>query len=240
MHQVYDQENFYPKLELDLKDSRFLVLIQSPYMTVRRISKLRPILSECIAKGVRVCVFTQKIDRKFCSDEEYEQKNDALELASQRLRSIGAHVNLVNKIHEKLVLVDENVLWEGSLNPLSHRDTSERMIRWESFQMVCNAVLKHNLNKCLACRKSSCDGNVQNLVGSWIRKRRMQLKLSQSELSNMTKISQHTISKIEQGKYDCRLSTASKILKELDLHFRPVPWFMVPVIDGHLNQFLAE
>lgn len=240
MHKVYNHENFYPQLNLDLKEARFLVLIQSPFMSVKRINKLRAILAECVTRGVRVCVFAQKIDRRYLSLEDYEQKRDALELASQRLLSIGVHVNLVKGIHEKLILVDENVLWEGSLNTLSHRDTSERMTRWECLHKVHDAFIEHNLNKCVTCRNFSFEGDIQDVVGSIIYKRRKQLNLSQSELSKMTKFSQHTISKIERGKVDCKLSTVLQLLKVLDLHLQPLPWFMTPVIDSQLHQAFAE
>lgn len=240
MYKVFDHESFYPKLELDLKDSRFLVVIQSPFMTTRRINNLRPILANCIARGVRVCVFAQKIDEQYSKAEGFEQRIDALEFASQRLLSIGVHVNLVKGIHEKLISVDENVLWEGSLNALSHRNTSERMTRWQSRNEVHSAVSKHKLDKCIECRQLSFEGDIKNVVGSLIYRRRLQLNLTQSDLSKMTKISQSTLSKIELGKFDCRLTTTSKLLKVLSLDCRLNPRFMTPVIDGLLNYSLTE
>jgi predicted RNA-binding Zn-ribbon protein involved in translation (DUF1610 family) len=48
------------------------------------------------------------------------------------LRSLGVAVDLRARMHEKIALVDQSVAWHGSLNILSHRDTSESMLRLDS------------------------------------------------------------------------------------------------------------
>jgi hypothetical protein len=53
---------------------------------------------------------------------------DAQELIDS-LRASGCTVELRSRMHEKLAMIDERVLWHGSLNILSHRDTTESMLR---------------------------------------------------------------------------------------------------------------
>jgi len=48
------------------------------------------------------------------------------------LRALGVAVDLRARMHEKVAILDGRVLWHGSLNILSHRDTSESMLRLES------------------------------------------------------------------------------------------------------------
>lgn len=235
MHKIYSHKDFYSKLEFDLRNSRYLVLIQSPFLAVRRINSLRPLLEECVERGVKVCVFTQQIEHRYLSEKEFEQKCSELEHASQRLLSVGVHVNTLRGIHEKLVLIDESVLWEGSLNPLSHSNISERMTRWECHQKVREAAFQHNLDKCSSCLLTSPQGNIQKIVGNFICTRRKQLKITQEELSSMVRICQPDISRIEKGEYDCRVGTVTRILKALQLTLCPLPWYMIPAIDSKLE-----
>lgn len=48
------------------------------------------------------------------------------------LRSIGVVVDERARMHENVAFIDGRTLWHGSLNILSHRDTSESMLRVES------------------------------------------------------------------------------------------------------------
>lgn len=235
MHTVYDHKNFYSKFESDLRNSRFLVLIQSPFMTVRRVNDLRPLFEECVARGVRICIFAQKIDNRFISKVEYEQRCSDLEHASQRLLTVGVHVNTVPKIHEKLVIVDEKIFWEGSLNPLSYRDTSERMTRWECHHKVREAAFRHNLHKCSTCDCSSAIEDFQKDIGLYIWKRRKELNLTQKKLSEIAIVGQSDISRIEKGEYDCRLSRVSKLLAAMNLRCRLLAWYTIPAIDSKLD-----
>lgn len=48
------------------------------------------------------------------------------------LRDLGVAVDLRARMHEKIAILDRRILWHGSLNILSHRDTLESMLRIES------------------------------------------------------------------------------------------------------------
>jgi len=235
MHQVFDHKDFYAQLDSDLRSARFLVIIQSPFMTMRRVNSLKPILADCAARGVRVCVFTQKIDPGFSTQEEYFEKAAVLKKVTDSLFSLGVHVNKVPKIHEKLVTIDESIFWEGSLNPLSYRDTSERMTRWQCSEKVRSVMRKHNLTKCMMCRERLPAGDLKKIFGKILYERRRMLNLSQQEFSELTGLAQSAISRIEKGKYDCRLSTLSKIFSVLQMNCRPIFWYMVSSVDCELN-----
>ncbi len=238
MHQVFNHRNFYREFDRDLQEARFLVIIQSPFMTLKRVKNLNPILADCVARKVRVCVFTQEIDSRFSTAEDYAEKIATLNAVSDKLLSIGIHINKVPKIHEKLVVIDENILWEGSLNPLSYFDTSERMTRWQCSEQVRSALTMHNLTNCSFCLEALLVGNLRFIFGNVIARRRKILNLSQKEFSELTGVSQTTISRIENGEYDCRISRVSKIFEALGLHCRPVPWYMASTLDHDLRNAL--
>lgn len=137
-------------------------------------------------------------------------------------------------------MIDEDIFWEGSLNPLSYRDTSERMTRWQGIEKVRSVIANHRLDNCFACREVSLDEELQNLFGGIMTKRRKMLNLSQLEFSKLTGLSQSTISRLEKGKYNCRLNTISKTLSVLHLYCRPLLWHMLPSVDYELNKSLQS
>lgn len=238
-HQVFDHLDFYEKLDCDLRLARFLVIIQSPFMTLRRVNSLRPILSDCALRGVRVCVFTQKIDQNYLTDEEYFEKVATMKKVTDTLSSIDVHVNEVPKIHEKLVTIDESIFWEGSLNPLSYRDTSERMTRWQCSEKVWSVMIKHDL-RCSVCKEVSLLDDIQVVFGKIIQSRRKMLNLSQKKFAELTGLEQSTISRIERGEYDVQISTISKIFSVLRMSCRPIFWYMVPHLDYEINLSLKR
>ena len=90
---------------------------------------LQPALQAAVQRGVRVYVITKDLrERKSLSDD--------YRYLEQTLRSWGVVVVHKRGMHEKLVFIDDDVLWLGSLNPLSHSDTQEIMERRASPTVV--------------------------------------------------------------------------------------------------------
>jgi hypothetical protein len=96
-HEIFDQDTFTPAFIADLNQAKGLVLLQSPFMTVRRIDELKGAFKNCARRGVRVCVFAQE-PSAWHSDAENRAQ---LEEAKQSLLSLGMHVTLRQNIHEK-------------------------------------------------------------------------------------------------------------------------------------------
>lgn len=240
MHSVFDQDDFFERFNRDIDAAKALVLIQSPFITARRIRQIREVLRQAVTRGVRICVFVQTVDSRFVDPLQYKERREAQDIAAQALVSIGVHVNTRDGIHEKLVTVDDRILWEGSLNPLSYLDTKERMNRWIDGAKVRSAVLKHGLNDCSSCDKEFEKGDLKELFGRLVRKRRKLLGVNQAELSKSTGVSQSTISRIERGEFDFRLSTITCLFDWLGVSCRPVPWHMVPSTDKRILEVLRE
>jgi predicted transcriptional regulator len=68
-----------------------------------------------------------------------------------------------------------------------------------------------------------------------LKKRRLELKLKQSEFGNKLGLPQSHISKIEQGATDPRLSTVTDMARILDQELVLVPREMLPVIKSILS-----
>lgn len=128
---LFSDGNFYPAFQKDLQKCQHEAIIESPFITQRRLATLLPVLRKLKIKGVKVIVNTR--DPLGC-DEEY-MREDATRAIST-LQHMGVQVLFTGKHHRKLAILDRNVLWEGSLNILSQNDSCEIMRRIESTQLA--------------------------------------------------------------------------------------------------------
>ncbi|HEY9785186.1 MAG TPA: helix-turn-helix domain-containing protein [Candidatus Obscuribacterales bacterium] len=237
-HSVFTHEDYYQALVADLKAAGFLFILQSPYLAPRRVEKLKETLYDCSRRGVQCCVFVRRDPE---SDATRDVEKEAFTArAAEILRQTGVHVNFRPYIHEKLVIIDDVIAYDGSLNTLSQRRTSERMTRWKSRLKVREIMDTHKLATCESCMHNNgnlCDDfRKQPDVGAQIRIARLRMGLSQREVARITKIDQAVISKVETGNCAVKLSTLLRLLDELHLGFRIAQQYQLPSIDGFISK----
>lgn len=127
---LFDQNNFFKALELDLKHATKSVLIESPFITERRMSRLLPILERLVERGVKIIVNTKPLHEHDLSF--VEQAEDAI----HQMQDLGVIVLMTVGHHRKIAIIDERILWEGSLNILSQNDSCEFMRRINSIELA--------------------------------------------------------------------------------------------------------
>lgn len=123
---AFTEGTFYPAFARDLARARESILILSPFATGPGSARWADALRVAVARGVRVRVVTRPAEEFGGGGTE-----EVTELV-RGLRQIGVVVDLRARMHEKVAILDGRILWHGSLNILSHRDTSESMLRLES------------------------------------------------------------------------------------------------------------
>ncbi|HPQ82513.1 MAG TPA: hypothetical protein PL191_02110 [Candidatus Saccharimonas sp.] len=125
---LHDQDSFYTAFEHDLGRARKRIVIESPFLTMRRVSTLLPQLGKSSRRGVTVIVNTKPLD------EHDTVLRGQAEQAITALQEIGVRVLMTVGHHRKVAVVDD-VLWEGSLNILSQNDSCELMRRIQSLEL---------------------------------------------------------------------------------------------------------
>jgi hypothetical protein len=123
---AFTEGTFYPAFTKDLARAREFVVIFSPFATGAGTARWVDPLRAALARGVRVRVLTRP------SEEFGGGSTDEVTELVRGLRDLGIVVDLRARMHEKIAIVDGRILWHGSLNILSHRDTHESMLRIES------------------------------------------------------------------------------------------------------------
>lgn len=123
---AFTEGTFYPAFLKDLERARESVVIFSPFATGSGTSRWVEPLRTALARGVRVRLLTRP------PGEFGGGGTDEVSELVRALRELGVAVDLRARMHEKIAILDGRVLWHGSLNILSHRDTHESMLRLES------------------------------------------------------------------------------------------------------------
>ena len=115
-----DETTFFPRLLDDIRHAQKQILIFSPFVRSNRAADLIPHLAaQCLA-GIRtVVVASQPGTNNVTLDES----------AKDQLVRAGVDFRTSPGMHEKLVRIDHDIVYFGSLNPLSHGATSEVMMR---------------------------------------------------------------------------------------------------------------
>lgn len=124
--QLYDNATFYDAFTKDILKSQHSLIIESPFITLKRLEKILPYLERLRRKGVAITINTR-------NPEEHDGMyvGQAHEAVTQ-LQNISIRVLYTVRHHRKLAIIDTHIVWEGSLNILSHSDSCEMMRRIDS------------------------------------------------------------------------------------------------------------
>lgn len=128
---LYDEGTFYKRFIKDLLKAKEEVIIESPFISTKRLKMLMPVFEKLANKNIRVFIITREpSDNDLLMAEQAEAGILYFEnLGSQVLIVRGGH-------HRKLAMIDRKILWEGSLNILSQTNSREFMRRIESSKMA--------------------------------------------------------------------------------------------------------
>lgn len=141
---LYDQDTFYRRFIYDLRNANNEVVIESPFITERRMDIILPELARLTKRGVKVIVNTKP------SIEHDGFMQEQAEAAVASMQSIGVEVLLTVGHHRKLAVIDRAIVWEGSLNILSQYDSCEIMRRLQSEQLASQLLSFIKLTRFLA------------------------------------------------------------------------------------------
>jgi len=120
---AFTEGTFYPAFNSDLEAASNSIVIFSPFLTSngsgRYIDRLRAKQSH----GTKIRLVTRP------PDNDLGIPASGLTEIISGIRELGITVDFRSDMHEKFAIIDGRILWHGSLNILSHRNTSESMLR---------------------------------------------------------------------------------------------------------------
>ena len=171
-HIVCREDSFNDYLMADVRNFKHRLIIFSPFMTENRLSTLLPAFCDAIAKGKQIIVITKALSDRSKTELPQYRKCEA------ELRSLGVHIIHKKGMHEKLIFVDSNAVWIGSLNSLSftgltgevmHRHMDQKLTaeyeKLFDIEHINNAIVNQSEQQCPVCGsemllKDSADGGM--------------------------------------------------------------------------------
>jgi superfamily II DNA or RNA helicase len=123
---IFDKSNFLPVYNNDIVAAQREILIVSPFVTRRRTVQMMQHIEVALHNKVKVIVVTRPM-------EDFGGKEPAaLQGTLDLLQSAGVSVVLRSNIHQKFALIDQRIVWYGSINLLSFAGAEESIMRLES------------------------------------------------------------------------------------------------------------
>lgn len=132
---LYDQSTFYKAFVRDLHICSEELVIESPFITTKRIATLLPVFKKLRRRNVRIIINTRNPDNH--EDTYREQALNAID----EMQELGIEVLYTVGHHRKLAIIDRCVAWEGSLNILSFNDSCEIMRRITSVSLAKELII---------------------------------------------------------------------------------------------------
>ena len=108
---IYSFAEYKTDFENDLACAEKSVTLFLPYLTKAQVQSFIHLLSKNIPDGARFLVFTKR-----AATAENPKKQDDMIL---QLENAGAKVEKRNELSQKTAIIDEKILWYGSVNFLS-------------------------------------------------------------------------------------------------------------------------
>ncbi|MDZ7724217.1 MAG: AAA domain-containing protein [candidate division KSB1 bacterium] len=155
-----DNDEFWPYFLNDMMSVQKEIIIFSPFITTNRTGKLFKNLKALIEKNVDVFFIT-----KPPGEQPKSMKQNAIK-AMKSVASLGVKIKFREYMHEKIAIIDKRIEWSGSLNILSHNNSTEYMKRLKGEETAKEVYDRYELYNLLRgknlmgepCQEKNCDG----------------------------------------------------------------------------------
>ena len=134
---IFNEKQFERGLAHDIQSAKESIVLFSGYATPTRVARLGNLLRSRISAGVKVRCVTRPPKLNGSVPEEAGREAVAI------LEGIGATVDFRAKIHQKVCLIDNAIVWWGSVNALSHMGHADEMMTRTANEGFAKIVAAH-------------------------------------------------------------------------------------------------
>jgi superfamily II DNA or RNA helicase len=120
---IFNSLGYWEVFEKDVHSAAKSIVISSPFLSSRKVEWLVDRSETLQKRGVVITVFSLRPEDY--PEDGREHHTDLLE----RLASAGIYVNTQNHCHERYAVIDQSLVWYGSMNLLSNSKEDDSLMR---------------------------------------------------------------------------------------------------------------
>ena len=127
---LYNGQTYFTDFMADISDAARTVLIVSPYLQKNRIAGLLPTLESLISSGTRITIHT-RIAESYKPDQQA-----GIATAIATLENAGIIVTTYKDLQQCYAIVDESIVWYGSIDFLAFGRKDADALRFENAEIA--------------------------------------------------------------------------------------------------------
>jgi superfamily II DNA or RNA helicase len=120
---IFDYAGYWHIFEKDILSAKRSIVISSPYLSSRKVDWLADQSGTIQKRGVTLTIFS------LCTEDYPEDGREHHAELLEQLSDAGFIVNVQNKCHERYAVIDQSLVWYGSLNLLSRGREEDSLMR---------------------------------------------------------------------------------------------------------------
>ncbi len=129
---IFDNTNFFDIFAVDISSVKHEALIVSPFVSKRTIVKILHLLEPIMDK----LTIVTRPPEDYQNDIGKKRAFECIEL----LKSNNLQVLFKSKIHQKFAVLDQKLIWYGSINLLSFDSSEESIMRLENTDIAAELL----------------------------------------------------------------------------------------------------
>jgi superfamily II DNA or RNA helicase len=155
---IFSADDYWEAMYRDLESAEREIVISSPNITMKKVQRAMPVLSEKMIGGAIITVITAPKSSKI------ENGRTSIEDDINRLKDVGFHVMEKNDVHQKFVVIDQKIVWYGSINPIGYCKKHDNMMRIEG-KDVAVSLLKQYYDKGEVAVRNIAESSTSSQIG---------------------------------------------------------------------------
>jgi superfamily II DNA or RNA helicase len=157
---IFDTDDYWEAMCVDIKSAVREIVISSPTIMTKKASDLIPVISGKMIDGAVATLITSRIDGD-CANRKYRTSVcDNLE----RLRGAGVKIMEKDDAHQRFVVIDQRIVWYGSINPIGYNKKNDSILRVEG-EEIALSLLKQNYGKGMIAEKKIIEESMPPQIG---------------------------------------------------------------------------